>query len=377
MKRYYALDLRKLAQNPIDGCKFHLHEPSIIMSSSINPLFEQQEDDIKLDEYSNIFTSEYRCPEIYTAIIDNCVISPRAPNLPRYWGLFFQNYYAFNFLSNDAKKEFSKNNYFQCEDNIIYADLNQFSKTHIQGTSVWFYSFKNLDHLLRECLPSLINIKKLGYDLNDLKFICPELPKDAIDLFNDFGIPKENIISLDNVWLSFDKLIVPCFSSFGHLHTPTKYYTDVLDYGKKCNGHIKRFYISRKNAKERRIINENILFDDLQERGFEIVEPGNYSKSQQRELFSNAEIIIGPHGMGIANAVFSKDLTLLIEIMNTDYNRVSYFRTAQLRNAQYGAYYIKPLKSDFNPKNNRFGDVLINRSKFLMFLDFMISKIKK
>lgn len=70
--------------------------------------------------------------------------------------------------------------------------------------------------------------------------------------------------------------------------------------------------------------------------------------------------------MGLANAVFSKNLKLLAEIMPTSWNRVSYYRTAQWKKAKYLAYFINPLPSNFNKKT---GDYIINVNKFISFIE--------
>lgn len=382
LKLYKPIDLRKLDVLNIPNCEFHLHEPSSILDFSDKTsqvFFGKQDDLVDLDGLTSIFTDSYRAPEVYTAIIKNCIVSPRCPKLPRYWGIFFEDYYAYNFINNEAKVRFQQSNIFKMEENNISLNLNNINKVHINGLSVWFYPFKNIDHLLRECLPSLININKLGYPPQDLNFICPEITDDIIYFLEQFGVPSNRIIKLDNYWMSFDKLILPCFSSFGHLHTPTKYYIDVINLITKENNSTEnspeRIYVSRRNANIRKIINEDIIIDDLKERGFEVIEPGEYSKIEQMHLFSNAKIIVGAHGMGIANSVFSNNLKLLLEIMNTDYNRVSYFRTAQLKNSIYAAYYVSPLNLAFCPKDNKFGNVLIDREKFIHYLDFLLQKV--
>ncbi len=64
--------------------------------------------------------------------------------------------------------------------------------------------------------------------------------------------------------------------------------------------------------------------------------------------------------MGIANAVFSKNLKILIEIMPTDWNRVSYYRTTQLMNCKYGCYWIE---------KNEDKELTIDVDRFVMFVE--------
>ncbi|MGY6073935.1 glycosyltransferase family 61 protein [Actinobacillus pleuropneumoniae] len=381
LKKYQPFDLRKINEGHSSNAKLVLHSEACNIDAKISKFFCSQ-DDINLENFIATFTDNYKAPEVYTAILKNCCITPRAPKLPRYWGIFFEEnnipYYVFNFLSSEAKKRFNDAKYFYLEDDDrISLDLEKVNKIHISGLSVWFYTFRNVDHFLRECLPSLVTLKQMGYDFSALNFICPEILPDIIDFLCDFGIDRRNIISLDYQWLSFDELIIPCFSTFGHLHTLTKYYTEITNYpiiNSKSREDIKRIYVSRANAKMRRVINEDVIVSELIARGFSIIEPGNYSKLEQREIFSNAEVVIGPHGMGIANSVFSKNLKAILEIMNTDYHRISYFRTAQLKGCLYAAYYVNPLPLDAS-YNNNYGDIVIHKTKFLNFLDSILKEI--
>ncbi|OOF51660.1 hypothetical protein BKK53_07165 [Rodentibacter trehalosifermentans] len=295
--------------------------------------------------------------------------------------MFWDNYYAFNFINNDAKQRFAKSGEFTIDEHneVITVDLATKNKVHFSGTSVWLYPFNNLDHLLRECLPGLLTLKEMNADFNQLNFIVNEASSDTLEFLKALSIPKESIISINNRWLSFDKLIIPCFGSFGHLHTPSHYYNDIATHIvrslpsqsplKEIN---KRIYVSRRNASVRRILNESSLYEGLTARGFTIIEPGDYAKIRQVELFRDAEIIIGPHGMGIANAIFTENLKLLVEIMQTDWNRVSYFRTAQLKHAHYGAYYVEPLSDSYHSHKTISRDILIDLNKFFLFLDNLL-----
>jgi capsular polysaccharide biosynthesis protein len=66
----------------------------------------------------------------------------------------------------------------------------------------------------------------------------------------------------------------------------------------------KRFYISRKNASNRRQFNENEVFNVLKRYGFQSVLPENYSIADQISLFNNAEFIAGGAGAALTNLLF-------------------------------------------------------------------------
>jgi hypothetical protein len=81
----------------------------------------------------------------------------------------------------------------------------------------------------------------------------------------------------------------------------------------------KRIYVSRRDAKTRRLTNESELIDLLMRYGFVVIEPGRMSVTQQVRAFAEADVIIGLHGAGLANIVFCQKGTTVIEIAHPKY----------------------------------------------------------
>lgn len=77
-----------------------------------------------------------------------------------------------------------------------------------------------------------------------------------------------------------------------------------------------RILISRSQKNGRHIINENEVLEALKPLGFVSYKMEDISFSDQVRLFANAEIVIAPHGAGLANIIFSKNLTV-IELFGT------------------------------------------------------------
>jgi capsular polysaccharide biosynthesis protein len=76
-----------------------------------------------------------------------------------------------------------------------------------------------------------------------------------------------------------------------------------------------RIFISRKDAPQRHIINEDAVFALLQPYGFVRYELSKLCVTDQILLFHNAEIIISAQGTGLANSIFCKKNSLVIELM--------------------------------------------------------------
>jgi capsular polysaccharide biosynthesis protein len=81
----------------------------------------------------------------------------------------------------------------------------------------------------------------------------------------------------------------------------------------------RRLYISRAAARFRRLLNEDELFSQLQEFGFERIHCEALTAREQRELFRAAELIIGPHGAALTNLVFCEPGTRIVELFPPDY----------------------------------------------------------
>ena len=82
----------------------------------------------------------------------------------------------------------------------------------------------------------------------------------------------------------------------------------------------KRLYVARGAAPRRRVLNEAAVEKLLAGYGFAAVNPGALSVKEQVELFAGAEMVAGPHGAGLTNAVFMAPGGAIIEM--THHQRV-------------------------------------------------------
>ena len=78
-------------------------------------------------------------------------------------------------------------------------------------------------------------------------------------------------------------------------------------------GFPKRIYISRNDAKLRRVQNEERLLCILEARGFQRIVLKGMPIARQVQHFRQAEAIVGPHGAGLAHTAWCKPGTKVIE----------------------------------------------------------------
>lgn len=78
----------------------------------------------------------------------------------------------------------------------------------------------------------------------------------------------------------------------------------VSHFADEGTGRLKRLYL-RRTAKSRQMSNAVEVEAQLQEQGFQIVEPETLTFAEQVRLFSNAEIIVGQGGAALGNIIFA------------------------------------------------------------------------
>ena len=85
--------------------------------------------------------------------------------------------------------------------------------------------------------------------------------------------------------------------------------------------HSEKIYISRRFS-SRSLENEEDIEGELAQDGFQIVHLENMPWLNQIQTFQNAEVVVAPHGAGLANLVFTKPGAQLVELTNGyHYNR--------------------------------------------------------
>ena len=106
--------------------------------------------------------------------------------------------------------------------------------------------------------------------------------------------------------------------------------------------HDRRIYVSRADASMRRVANESDLIPLLAERGFETLLPGELGLQDQLRAFAEAEVVLGPHGAGLANLCASSRATV-IELQRRDDFRAAYFAQANAQGLEYWYLLCRPV----------------------------------
>jgi len=157
-----------------------------------------------------------------------------------------------------------------------------------------------------ECLPRIRLLEKYGnytgrYPVLIVPENAPDWMKESMEIVEYAG----ETTSIGESIISVDSLIVPTFPD----PTPIEYQwlrnrmlNDVPYTETKFS---KRIYISREDATARRVSNKRQLNKLLDSYDIHTYSLGSLSVREQIDLFSQAELIVSPHGAGLTNILFA------------------------------------------------------------------------
>jgi capsular polysaccharide biosynthesis protein len=208
-------------------------------------------------------------------------------------------------------------------------------KTRISGQVAILASTgsANYYHWLFDVLPRLEMLRKAGFLQNpNLSFIL-ERPLNTFqrESLRYYGFTLPRVIFLqDFPHIECEEMILPSLP--GRIGDVPPWVCDFLRnplVGLSPTTNKKNMYfITRRKTTSRNLLNEQLLLDSLASFGVQVVEPQDLTFSEQVDLFANADVVIGTHGAGLANIVFCKRNSRLLEFMASEYRNKCYWALA-------------------------------------------------
>jgi capsular polysaccharide biosynthesis protein len=150
-----------------------------------------------------------------------------------------------------------------------------------------------------------------------------------VDSLKLLGYDLDNCIRWNGSRMQVKKLVVPSFrrhwdyynnktyKTYGSLVSPMacrwicqRVLSNLSDTREQLSFSSKIF-ISRRKALRRRILNENEVIEALAPLGFVAYMLEEISFSEQVRLFSQASMVVAPHGSGLTNMIFSQNLAVI------------------------------------------------------------------
>jgi capsular polysaccharide biosynthesis protein len=196
----------------------------------------------------------------------------------------------------------------------------------------------NYGHFILDCLPSLMALDEHGL-LDRFPPIAPRLKTWQRDLVRlTIGAPVREL-KTDFVRVG---TAVHATSMDHFLHGPgallERTRARILARSPSPKRSGRRLYFSRRGHSMRVMINEAALESALRARGFEIIKPERSSVAEQIEMMQEAQIVVGPTGAAMANALFARPGARIVEIQPENFTSQWVWATARRAGAEWCGY---------------------------------------
>lgn len=214
-------------------------------------------------------------------------------------------------------------------------------------SSVWGLFASNTFHWIVDCLPRLHSLE-LATE-KPLTLLMPasatSYQRESLACCLPDGMEVRYMENLG--WLQVEEFVFPSYVTLPQFAALPPEYSEALrqlvwtrlNLSSKV-GARRRIYISRRNATHRRVLNETEVTRCLEKWGFESVLLEEMTFQQQVELFYDAEIVVGGHGAGLTNILFSKSVKI-IELQGAEV-LLHYFFLAQSLSHRYASVVAPP-----------------------------------
>jgi hypothetical protein len=174
----------------------------------------------------------------------------------------------------------------------------------------------NYYHWVSECLTRLC----VAGELPEVPIIVPRgFPPGHIESLQLLGVRSERLLFLDDGCYEVEQLLFPSFPGVTQERIADWAFRDLRrrfcgDRPRSTGG--KRIYIGRGEATHRRITNEDEVLRALEGEGFVMFEGHRATIAEARDLFADAEVIVGVHGAGMTNILFAPAETPVVEVLD-------------------------------------------------------------
>jgi capsular polysaccharide biosynthesis protein len=169
-------------------------------------------------------------------------------------------------------------------------------------------------HWLMDALPRLARLAEFPADTGVL--VPPQLApyqRDMLAWLNLEGryrCTEEQHIFVDNFYFSSPTAMTGCYDPAAVRFLREAF----LAHADPLYDAPRRFYVRRRTA-NRGIVNEHEVIEFFSGQGWEIVDTAELSMAQQIRLFAGAEAICALHGAALANLVWARDGTRVLELV--------------------------------------------------------------
>jgi hypothetical protein len=234
---------------------------------------------------------------------------------------------------------------------------------------------KNYHHWLVDSLSRLEGLEyyqaKTG--IKPVLILESNLTNTQIESLKLLGYDIDNCLRWNMSKVRVKRLVIPSFrrqdrvSSQACLWLRQRMLSNLSDITNETLFLSPKVFISRSKALFRRIVNEDEVVEALAPLGFLPYTLEKMSFSDQVRLFSQAEVIVAPHGAGLTNMIFSRN-PIIIELFGPRnmHNNVDFFALSESLGFRYGF-----LRCAAPPLDRRLEDsnMIVNISELLKVIN--------
>lgn len=174
-------------------------------------------------------------------------------------------------------------------------------------------------HWMLDILPKLGLLEEAGINLNDIDHILLREVNDTFQrsTLNQLGVDSSKIIeTIDNPLFQCERLIHIALDN-GINMKMNRFVPQWLNqvFPKPATNEERiKLYVSRPKGVRRGVANEDELLPVLKEFGYTVKAMEGLSVSEQAALFSQADVIVAPHGGALTNMVFANKGSRVVEL---------------------------------------------------------------
>jgi capsular polysaccharide biosynthesis protein len=205
----------------------------------------------------------------------------------------------------------------------------------------------NYYHWLYDVVPRLLLLKRLdpAFERCDGILVPSRRQPFHGETLRCLDVPEGKLLEVedDDAFFEADELLVPVWTrGFGAANygTPPWLVEDLrrimLPDGAPAPAERVRLYVSRGDAGARSVANESEVMAVLRDYGFTPVRFAGMGLRDQARLFASAEAIVAPHGAALANLVYCRPGTKVIECFPSLYVNFCYWPVAAGNALSYG-----------------------------------------
>jgi capsular polysaccharide biosynthesis protein len=202
----------------------------------------------------------------------------------------------------------------------------------------------NYYHWFFDCLSRLCLTNSVIASYQHVKYLVPDdIYSYQKETLKELGITSLQYITSREVSFVSAKTVIATSYPNPQINDPAEW---TIDFIRKSFIHLgspprtqhEFLYISRRDSlRARRLTNEEYLLSLLNPLGFRTIYLSEISFPEQVNLFANAKMIVGVHGAGFANLVFSRKGAVVCELFSQCYQPVMYQKISRYLQLDYKA----------------------------------------